>query len=240
MEPREGPILGVLGVGGTTFLASCSLTFGSSSSTSESNNSNSGSKDNSSGDQNYKGRIKFDSFEGSVSDYKPGTSSKKASGVPKPKPPEGMNEKTTAGLYKFFGYWLALLNYALLTGEIKEYVKILDKPEAQEAKDFVEGVNGMYSTNAGWVISPTNMPFNLELKENKPYDGPQEGTYIWTCDANFDSNAKIYSVDEPDNPEPLSKDLPPIGYAYFTYKNSAWIFNMDSVDGFRPKKFADI
>lgn len=220
----------------TSPAAEASSTAASSSSSAGSSSSAVSSTSSGTGKQKYKGKLQFNSYEGSVSNYKPGTSSRKAENVPKPKAPEGMNEKTLDGLYKFLGYWTALWNYVLLTGETTDFVKTLDKVD--EFKDFIDSVEEIYSINSGWIISSTNTPLEISLTQNMPYEGPKAENYVWVCDSTIDSNAKVHNAAEPEDSKFLTEVTSKIGYFYTTFRNSSWVILSESIDGFVPKKYA--
>ena len=90
----------------------------SSASASPSTSASSSSADGSS-EKSYLGPVKFDNYE-KKGEYVPADETHKAQNVPKPLPPANMHEKTIDGAYSAFSFWLASVNYLVLTGESNE------------------------------------------------------------------------------------------------------------------------
>ena len=111
---RRNAALGVLGAGTAAALAACS------SSNSNSNSNSSGSSSSSSKSEpakDYKGEVKFDSFDTSAGEYVPATRTEPAKNVPVPKLPENANEKSVEAFYAHIGYYAACIQYLLATGD---------------------------------------------------------------------------------------------------------------------------
>ena len=113
---RRNAALGVLGAGTAAALAACS----SSNSNSNSNSNSSGSSSSSSKSEpakDYKGEVKFDSFDTSAGEYVPATRTEPAKNVPVPKLPENANEKSVEAFYAHIGYIAASIQYLFATGD---------------------------------------------------------------------------------------------------------------------------
>ena len=104
--------LGVLGAGTAAALAACSS---SNSNSNSSGGSSSSSKSEPAKD--YKGEVKFDSFDTSAGEYVPATRTEPAKNVPVPKLPENANEKSVEAFYTHIGYYAACIQYLLATGD---------------------------------------------------------------------------------------------------------------------------
>ena len=109
---RRNAALGVLGAGTAAALAACS--------SSNSNSNSSGSSSSSSKSEpakDYKGEVKFDSFDTSAGEYVPATRTEPAKNVPVPKLPENANEKSVEAFYAHIGYYAACMQYLIATGD---------------------------------------------------------------------------------------------------------------------------
>ena len=109
---RRNAALGVLGAGTAAALAACSS---SNSNSNSSGGSSSSSKSEPAKD--YKGEVKFDSFDTSAGEYVPATRTEPAKNVPVPKLPENANEKSVEAFYTHIGYYAACIQYLLATGD---------------------------------------------------------------------------------------------------------------------------
>lgn len=111
---RRTAALGVLGAGSAAALAACS-----------SSNSSGGSSSSSSSEpaKDYKGEVKFDSFDTSAGEYVPATRTEPAKNVPVPKLPENANEKSVEAFYAQIGYYAACVQYLIVTGDDGPFLK---------------------------------------------------------------------------------------------------------------------
>lgn len=109
---RRNAALGVLGAGTAAALAACSS---SNSNSNSSGGSSSSSKSEPAKD--YKGEVKFDSFDTSAGEYVPATRTEPAKNVPVPKLPENANEKSVEAFYTHIGYYAACMQYLIATGD---------------------------------------------------------------------------------------------------------------------------
>jgi len=109
---RRNAALGVLGAGTAAALAACSS---SNSNSNSSGGSSSSSKSEPAKD--YKGEVKFDSFDTSAGEYVPATRTEPAKNVPVPKLPENANEKSVEAFYAHIGYYAACMQYLFVTGD---------------------------------------------------------------------------------------------------------------------------
>lgn len=190
------------------------------------------------GPTNYAGKVEFDSYDGNKDKYKSGTEKQKASNVPLPKAPDGMNEKTRDGLYKFIGYVTALWNYTELTGDTGPILKVV--ADADFTKEFFSFTKELYSSKTGWLISETFTPIEISLEDEKPYEGPTPDSYVWFCKFNVDGEAKYYNSEDPQQSQTLQQTLNPSNNMYVKYVNKEWKYFTKSIDGFKSTKKANI
>ena len=134
------------GAGAITMLSACSSDIrpladsspsASGEASSSANPSASASASSSSGGgssaKSYLGPVKFDNYE-KKGEYVPADETHKAQNVPKPLPPANMHENSIDGAYSAFSFWLASVNYLVLTGD-DEPLKQAD-PSGRDVKSF--------------------------------------------------------------------------------------------------------
>lgn len=229
---------GVFGLCGISIISACSGSSSESANVGASSAVGNNKSQSPTEATEYKGKLIFNSYEGNPRDYKPGTTERKATGVPLPKAPEGMNEKTRDGLYKFIGYWFALWNYTELTGDTAPIIQTADDAEAL-SKNF-QAIKSVYEDNKGWVISPTSTPIEVSLKYDKPYEGPDPDSYVWVCSISFNNAAKVYSVAKPKESVPLKNLGSGTNHIYVKYINNEWKYATQSIEGRTVENFATI
>lgn len=137
----------------------------------------------------FQGKVKFNSYEGTTSPAIPGTRDAKAQNIPTPKEPEGMNENTLSGLYKFIGYWLAAHNHLLLTGDATIFNKVTDPQDQEDAKEY----SWLYSHGA-WLRSSNISPFSLSLVTAQPEKDKTRNIYRWKCTPGIDDQAQLVNA----------------------------------------------
>lgn len=72
-----------------------------------------------------------------------------AQNVPKPVEPEGMNEESEEGIFKFLGYWAESVNYGIQTGDFQYALPLIDEKHEADIVYFA-WVENFYS-RGGWV-----------------------------------------------------------------------------------------
>ena len=133
----------------------------SSASASPSTSASSSSADGSS-EKSYLGPVKFDNYE-KKGEYVPADETHKAQNVPKPLPPANMHEKTIDGAYSAFSFWLASVNYLVLTGSEHALQAEMMTPQPEK----VSGSDSLYY----WRITlskDSKAMMHVEGKGNRP------------------------------------------------------------------------
>lgn len=82
--------------------------------------------------------------------YKPADAKGKAQNVPVPVMPELAKENSKAGLEAFIGYWYALQNYAMETGDQADWARF-SAPECLTCKRIEKGINDSH-VNGRWSV----------------------------------------------------------------------------------------
>lgn len=72
-----------------------------------------------------------------------------AQNVPRPVEPEGMNEKSEEGLFKFLGYWAESVNYGIQTGDFQYVIPLINESHEVDIELFAWTEN-LYS-HGGWT-----------------------------------------------------------------------------------------
>lgn len=139
----------------------------------------------------YLGPVRFTSYSGNIDAALPGTEREKAKDVPFPKEPQGMNENTREGLYRFIGFWLAAHNYCALTGDATAINRVCDAQDQEDAKELTE----LYAKGA-WLASTNVFPFSLSLDSEEPLHGDIENTLTWKCTPAVDPQAHMVGADD--------------------------------------------
>ena len=134
-----------------------------SASASESASPSASASSGGSSEKSYLGPVKFDNYE-KKGEYVPADETHKAQNVPKPLPPANMHEKTIDGAYSAFSFWLASVNYLVLTGD-DEPLKQAD-PSGRDVKSFHDYVT-FYESNEGWFYG-SEQAFHAEMMTPQP------------------------------------------------------------------------
>ena len=94
----------------------------------------------------FKGELKLENYRSS-GDFEPGTQEHPAQHVPVPVEPVKLREDSVEGLHAFVTYWLATLNYMLLTGDGNYFTNIDHTGDYTTIADFMQD---MYASETGW------------------------------------------------------------------------------------------
>lgn len=107
-----------------------------------------------------------------------------------PAPPDSMERKTTSGMYLAIGYWVASLNYMVITGDAKPLKVVdLDAIYVQKMEAYVE----LYAKDEGWIYG-TETPLIADLTEDAPQK-VDEQQYRWLGVGRYSKEAKIHYTD---------------------------------------------
>ena len=141
-----------------------------------------------SSEKSYLGPVKFDNYE-KKGEYIPADETHKAQNVPKPLPPANMHEKTIDGAYSAFSFWLASVNYLVLTGD-DEPLKQAD-PSGRDVKSFHDYVT-FYESNEGWFYGSEHA-LQAEIMTPQPEKVSDSGSlYYWRITLSKDSKAMMH------------------------------------------------
>lgn len=167
--------------------------------------------------KSYKGPLKFDNYEKNGT-YVPATETEKAKNVPKPLPPEHMNDRSPEGIYEFTGFWLAAINYLMLTGD-SEPLKKAD-PADVYVKQFDEYVR-LYQDYDGWAYGADTL-MEMSLLADLPRQSTKNpNQYTWSANLTFNQDLKAH-VDG-SAPHKIAKSEGGRTYVGVEYKNGVWV-----------------
>lgn len=147
-----------------------------------------------------------------------------AQNVPKPVAPEGMNEESEEGLFKFLGYWAESVNYGIQTGDFT-YVSPIIAESHEVDVEYFSWLENLYDHN-GWVAGG--------LRSVVVGDGllVSQGNGVYTWGGNLEvQNSYIYLNDEmtfTDNSPTKNMGI----YFEVKYENNEWeMVNIHRVEG---------
>ena len=202
---RRNAALGVLGAGTAAALAACSS---SNSNSNSSGGSSSSSKSEPAKD--YKGEVKFDSFDTSAGEYVPATRTEPAKNVPVPKLPENANEKSVEAFSAHIGYIAASIQYLFATGDDAPLRKSSFTEEEVNAFYKDPETKKIFSQIKSGEIWLDNPKVTTELKTSAPEisgDRYKWGSQMSNDKGAFMANADTavdFSADERTNTESIS------------------------------------
>ena len=197
--------------------ASESASASASASSSASASASSSASASASSGKSYKGPLKFDNYEKNGT-YVPATETEKAKNVPKPLPPAHMNDRSPEGIYEFTGFWLASINYLMLTGD-PEPLKNAD-PADVYVKQFDEYVQ-LYQDYGGWTYGADTL-MEMSVLEDLPHqDSKNPNQYTWKANLTFSQDLKAH-VDG-SAPHQVAKSKGGRTYIGVEYKNGGWV-----------------
>lgn len=146
-----------------------------------------------------------------------------AQNVPRPVEPEGMNEESEEGLFKFLGYWAESVNYGIQTGDFT-YVSPIIAESHEVDVEYFSWLENLYDHN-GWVAGG--------LRSVVVGDGllVSQGNGVYTWGGNLEvQNSYIYLNDEmtfTDNSPTKNMGI----YFEVKYENNEWeMLNIHSVE----------
>ena len=126
--------------------------------------------------KSYKGPMKFDSYE-KTGEYVPASATQMAQNMPKPVPPANMKEHSVDGAYAFLSFWLASLNYLMMTGNPGPIEIVYHDGYGWEK---YPSTIKLYASGLGWVYG-TETPYIVELLTDAPREVPGSNNtrFIW-------------------------------------------------------------
>ena len=145
--------------------------------------------------------------------------------MPKPLPPSNMHDPSVDGIYSFLGYWIASINYLLLTGD--------SEPLSKSDQDYVEifqRFSDMYQDKSGWMYG-SDAPMGISLSTDTPTQKSSGSNprYRWNGRLILDQNLKIYLQGRGSNTAftAESHDI----YIDMTYRSGGWtVITKDTSD----------
>lgn len=229
--------LGVLGLGGISFLAACGPVKASSNNGTDSSSANNSASPSSSSSASASSTpnttsgtvtLEPENYEGDKDKMKTATKEHKASDVPHPTVPAGMDTKSKEGLYAFARYWAALWNYTVMTGKVEEYLARMVNSSYNMQYQVLAS---MYSNNTGWVYVDTAdeaqkkepMHINLQSTKGAVYKDKDEDTYILHVYIGL-NDTKIHNTLEEGSSDEYLREL-------LSFKDGMGGFHVKFVDG---------
>lgn len=199
----------------------------SSASASPSASASSSSADGSS-EKSYLGPVKFDNYE-KKGEYVPADETHKAQNVPKPLPPANMHEKTIDGAYSAFSFWLASVNYLVLTGD-DEPLKQAD-PSGRDVKSFHDYVT-FYESNEGWFYGSEHA-LQAEMMTPQPEKvSGSDSLYYWRITLSKDSKAMMHVEGKGNRPIYQNTSMEPeLSDLKLSYQDGKWFTYPTKVHG---------
>ncbi len=178
--------------------------------------------------KSYLGPVKFDNYE-KKGEYVPADETHKAQNVPKPLPPANMHEKTIDGAYSAFSFWLASVNYLVLTGD-DEPLKQAD-PSGRDVKSFHDYVT-FYESNEGWFYGSEHA---LQAEMMTPQPEKVEGNeplYYWRITLSKDPNAMMHVEGKGNRPMYQNTSMEPeLSNLKLSYQDGKWFTYPTKVRG---------
>ena len=169
--------------------------------------------------KSYKGPMKFDSYE-KTGEYVPASATNPAENMPKPVPPANMKEHSVDGAYAFLSFWLASLNYLLMTGDMGPIDTVYHKGYAWEEYSSIFKV---YALGAGWVYG-TETPYIVELLTDAPREvpGSDNTRFIWEGYLYMDPKMVRHYKNQPEKPASADESKKKVARFRLEYKDSKW------------------
>lgn len=169
--------------------------------------------------KSYKGAIKFDSYE-KTGEYVPASATNPAENMPKPVPPANVKEHSVDGAYAFLSFWLASLNYLLMTGDMGPIDTVYHKGYAWEEYSSIVKV---YASGAGWVYG-TETPYIVELLTDAPREvpGSDNTRFIWEGYLYMDPKMVRHYRNQPEKPASADESKKKVARFRLEYKDGKW------------------
>ena len=158
-----------------------------------------------------------------ASDIRPlagSTGSASPSEAAKPVPPANMKEHSVDGAYAFLSFWLASLNYLLMTGDMGPIDTVYHKGYAWEEYSSIFKV---YALGAGWVYG-TETPYIVELLTDAPREvpGSDNTRFIWEGYLYMDPKMVRHYKNQPEKPASADESKKKVARFRLEYKDDKW------------------
>lgn len=178
--------------------------------------------------KSYLGPVKFDNYE-KKGEYVPADETHKAQNVPKPRPPANMHENSIDGAYSAFSFWLASVNYLVLTGD-NEPLKEAD-PSGRDVTAFKDYVS-FYESNEGWFYGSEHA---LQVEMMTPQPVKAEGSeplYYWRITLSKDPKAMMHVEGKGNRPMYQNTSMEPeLSDLKLSYQDGKWFTYPTKVRG---------
>ena len=190
-----------------------------SASASESASPSASTSSGGSSEKSYLGPVKFDNYE-KKGEYIPADETRKAQNVPKPLPPANMHENSIDGAYSAFSFWLASVNYLVLTGD-DEPLKQAD-PSGRDVKSFHDYVT-FYESNEGWFYGSEHA-LQAEMMTPQPEKvSGSDSLYYWRITLSKDSKAMMHVEGKGNRPMYQNTSMEPeLSALKLSYQDGKW------------------
>ena len=163
--------------------------------------------------------MKFDSYE-KKGEYVPASATNPAENMPKPVPPANMKDHSVDGAYAFLSFWLASLNYLMLTGDPEPIEMVYYKGYGWEKR---QSTIKLYVSGAGWVYG-TETPYIVELLTNAPREvpGSNNTAFIWEGLAHMDPKMMRHYRNQPEKATSAEESKKKVARFRLEYKDGKW------------------
>ena len=169
--------------------------------------------------KSYKGAMKFDSYEKN-GEYVPASATNPAENMPKPVPPANMKDHSVDGAYAFLSFWLASLNYLMMTGNPGPIENIYYKGYGWEK---YQNTIKLYASGAGWVYG-TETPYIVELLTDAPREvpGSDNTRFIWEGFSYMDPKMIRHYRSQPEKATSADESKKKVARFRLEYKDDKW------------------
>lgn len=169
--------------------------------------------------KSYKGPMKFDSYE-KTGEYVPASATQMAQNMPKPVPPANMKEHSVDGAYAFLSFWLASLNYLMMTGDPHPIEIVYHDGYGWEK---YPSTIKLYASGLGWVYG-TETPYIVELLTDAPREVPGSNNtrFIWEGYSYMDSKMMRHYNGQPEKATSADESKKKVARFRLEYKDGKW------------------
>ena len=169
--------------------------------------------------KSYKGAMKFDSYE-KTGEYVPASATNPAEHMPKPVPPANMKEHSVDGAYAFLSFWLASLNYLMMTGDPGPIEVVYY--EGYGIEKYPSTLK-LYATGLGWVYG-TETPYIVELLTDAPREvpGSDNTRFIWEGYSYMDPKMMRHYNGQPEKATSADESKKKVARFRLEYKDGKW------------------
>ena len=175
--------------------------------------------------KSYKGPMKFDSYE-KTGEYVPASATNPAENMPKPVPPANMKEHSVDGAYAFLSFWLASLNYLMMTVNPAPIEHIYYNGYGWEK---YQSTIKLYASGAGWVYG-TETPYIVELLTDAPREvpGSDNTRFIWEGYSYMDPKMMRHYRNQPEKATSAEESKKKVARFRLEYKDDKWELSSDA------------